>query len=485
MAKNEIELEWTMKEWKKIANKAFLPLIENEDRFIICYGGRGSSKSFFAATKIIYRMLSEEYFKCILVRNIQSTIKDSSFQMLLDIINALQLNDFFKITHNTMTITCVNGNKILSRGMDNPNGIKSISDISCVWYEEDIIDEDAWQTVSTSVRTKKSRYVQEIFTINPTVEDGHYSDNWFYKRFFLNNQGEKSFRNVTEIKLNDKLIPLAYTVHHSTYKDNRFISDEYVASLLNNTKNDPYLYSAWILGEWGAKENNQAFYKQFSRLKHVGYEASYDENLPLHISFDFNVVPHCSAVVCQIEGNTLKIIDEVITKTPNNNTRGICNLILSRYGEHTAGLFIYGDASNQKNDTRGENGVNDYTLLLGYLKEMGPQLRIPSKNPSVIARGRFINDIFAGEKKYNILINENCINLLNDFQFGREAEDGTKLKEKTKKDGITFEKYFHLADAFDYVVCELFKKEFTIHNNGGKTFTYTLGRKTFNEKHSY
>ena len=429
-------------------------------------------------------MLTENYFKCILVKTIYSTIKDTQFQLLLDVIEDLGLGELFEHTVSPLTITCINGNKILARGMDSPASVKSIGDISCVWYEEDIITEDAWTTVSASIRTLKSTYVQEIFTINPESNDCHYEDLWFYKRFFKPNEGELSFRNVTEVQYGKKVIPIAYTVHHSTYKDNRFITDEYIASLLAYKETDPYYYIVGVLGQWGAKTNNQAFYKNFNRAKHVN-PCEYDPDLPLQIGFDFNVVPFCSAVVGQLKGRTLNIIDEISTVTPNNTTKGVCQQVLARYGTHEAGLFVYGDATNQKNDTRSEQGTNDFTLIQGYLSEMSPQLRVPSKNPPVVTRGQFINDIFAGAKDIKINIADVCKHLINDFTFGKEAEDGTKLKEKTKKDGITYEKYFHMADAFDYVVCELFKKDFTKQKNGGKIFTYTIGRNPINDKHSY
>ena len=38
-----ISVNWC--KWEKIVNKSFIPLIDNKDRYLILYGGRGSSKS--------------------------------------------------------------------------------------------------------------------------------------------------------------------------------------------------------------------------------------------------------------------------------------------------------------------------------------------------------------------------------------------------------------------------------------------------------
>ncbi len=430
MVNKNIEIEWTNEHWDKIANKAFLPLVHNTDRYLILYGGRGSSKSRFTATKIIYRMLTEEYFRCIIIRNIAANIKDSAFQQLLDVIEDLGLSELFTHTVSPLSITCLNGNKILARGLDNPSGIKSIADVSCIWWEEDIPSESAWITVSTSIRTTKSSYIQELFSINPEVE-GHYEDNWFWKRFFKNNLNELSFRNTTIIKgKKDKEIELNYTVHHSTYKNNRFLSEQYIATLEAMKTTNPYYYTVYVNGLFGSKENNQAFYKSFQRGKHVYSDLNYDPELPLHISFDFNVVPHMSALIFQIEGKEARCIDEVLTKTPDNNTKGICKEIKRRYPDHETGLFIYGDATGKHQDTRTENGVNDFTIIQGELKYYNPIARIPNKNPPLVIRGQFINNIFVGEKDIDIKISDKCTFFINDLLFGKEAEDGTKHKEK-------------------------------------------------------
>jgi hypothetical protein len=372
----------------------------------------------------------------------------------------------------------------MCRGLDNPTGIKSISDVSCVFWEEDLPTEEAFITVSTSIRTTKSTYIQEIFAINPEVE-GHYQDHWFWKRFFEPNQTELSFTNKTILPgKKGKDIELNYTCHHSTYKDNRFLTEQFSAQLEALKQTNPYYYTIYANGLWAAKENNQAFYKNFNRGKHVG-SYTYNPELPVHITIDFNVVPHMSSTVWQIEDKIAICIDEISTKTPKNNTKGLCDVIINKYSEHISGVFIYGDSTATHADTRSEYGVNDWTILMGELKELNPILRVPSKNPPVVTRGQFINSIFNDEKDIKIYIDEKCIGLINDLTFGKEAEDGTKLKEKTKVNGITYEKYFHYGDGLDYLICQIFSKDFLKTKRGGLQLSYTLGNSPINEKHSY
>lgn len=99
------KVEWC--EWIDIINEAFIPLIDNKDRYIICKGGRGSSKSDAIAKKLIYRCLNENYFRCILIRNTYGSIKDSSYQTLKDIIIDLGLQDLFEFKIQPLEIHCI------------------------------------------------------------------------------------------------------------------------------------------------------------------------------------------------------------------------------------------------------------------------------------------------------------------------------------------------------------------------------------------
>jgi hypothetical protein len=44
----------------------------------------------------------------------------------------------------------------------------------------------------------------------------------------------------------------------------------------------------------------------------------------------------------------------------------------------------------------------------------------------------------------------------------KENNEGTKLKEKTKHPStkVSYEKYCHTSDCFDYLICEYFKDVF-------------------------
>jgi hypothetical protein len=84
------------------------------------------------------------------------------------------------------------------------------------------------------------------------------------------------------------------------------------------------------------------------------------------------------------------MIDELIGQSPNNTVKAICDMFSRRYFDHTAGLFVYGDATAQKEDTTLEQGHIFFTLIISYLDKFKPRLRVLKSNPSVAMRGSFI-----------------------------------------------------------------------------------------------
>ncbi|MCA2854707.1 MAG: PBSX family phage terminase large subunit [Microcystis sp. M065S1] len=465
-------------------NESFVPLVENRDRYLILWGGRGSSKSDFAAKKLIFRCLGEKYFRFILVRNQYNSIRDSQFQTLKDIIHDLGLSSLFEFKVSPMEIVCRNGNKFIARGCDDTTKLKSIKDVTGAWWEEDIVDEKDFITISSSIRTSKADYLQEIFTINPEVQ-GDYTQNWFWKRFF-EDKPELSFRDSTKIIIeNGQIVEIKYTSHHSTYKDNRWIPDQFIAFLNDLKRTNPYYYTIYCLGRWGNKVTGGQFYKLFSIAKNVT-DVQYNPKLPLFLSFDFNVMPGVSCGVFQVEGKKMKMIDEVQLPTPKNTTKDVCSEIIRRYQGHDSGMIITGDPAGKHEDTRSEKGYNDFVIIREALRVFRPSLRVPAMAPPIVMRGNFINTVF--ENNYDgvtIEIGRNCSRMIADLLYGLEASDGTKLKQKVKDEttGVSYEKHHHFTDLLDYIVTLVFAGEFEKYKRGGRKPMISVGRNP--EKSTY
>jgi hypothetical protein len=252
--------------------------------------------------------------------------------------------------------------------------------------------------------------------------------------------------------------------------DNPHLTDAYKENLKNMPR---FQYEVFVEGNWDVQmKTGGEFYKCFEVNKHVS-KTYYNPELPLHISFDDNVSPYLPVGIFQIVGKNIYMIDEIAGVTPNNTVKSVCNEFARKYPSHDAGLFIYGDATASKEDTKLEKGYNFYRLITDALQKYRPTLRVLRSNPSVKMRGDWINTIF--EKEYNgikIVIGTNCKKTINDFIAVKEAPDGTKNKEtatdpNTKK---SFQVVGHFSDLTDYLICSAFSNDFLQYQRGGVTF---------------
>ena len=458
-------------DWTDLVNDSFKPLIDNESRYLVLVGGRGSSKSDFVAKQLILRCMQEKYFRYVLIRKTYRTIKESQYRTLSDLIHELGLEQFFKFVQHPYEITCINGNKFIAAGMDEPKKIKSIKDPTGCWWEEEIPEEGGFITVTTSIRTLKAKFLQEIFTINPEVE-GDYEDNWFYKLFFKDKS--KAETGYIESEVNGEVVKLSYTTHHSAHKDNQWLPKEFRAFLENLKITNPYYYQIYTLGNWGNRITGSQCYKAFDYPKHVR-AVNYDPEDALHISFDFNVNPYMTLTIWQVKDRKAKQIDEILGRDPDNNTAAVCKIFAKRYQSHTAGLFIYGDPSGRSEDTRSEKGHNDFTIIMSELKDFNPRRRLLTKAPAVTSRINWLNAVFGiRQGGISIMIDPRCKVTIQDYQNGKEDSDGTKFKEKGRDPDtkISYELYHHITDANDYFLCKIFAKQYAAYLRGGRKSDY-------------
>lgn len=458
----------------KLLNTSFIPLFLNQDRYLVLWGGRGSSKSTFTAQKLIYRCLVDPYFRFLLIRKVAENVKDSQWQTIKDEVYRMGLQSLFTFTTSPLEINCTNGNKFLCRGLDKPEKIKSVKDPSGAWYEEgNQMTEEDFITVTTSIRSSQAPYLQEIFSFNPEYDGADYTDFWIHKYFFGSRpETERSFRDKVKLTLpNGDKLEYNYTVHHSTYEDNRFIGPEAIATYEALKATNYYYYQVFCLGIWGRKVTGGEFYKCFDQSKHIG-ATTYAPADALHISFDENVNPYITLTIYQIKGNHVKQIDEICLETPRNTLRDLCNEFQRKYQSHTAGLFVYGDATSRKADVKLEKGYDFYKLIRNYLESYKPLFRVPKSNPAVVMRGNFINTALEGFEGIKITIGDNCKNSIADFTNVKEAPDGTKAKLKVRdsETKVSYEQFGHCSDTFDYLLCEAFKNLFTLYQNGRQSF---------------
>jgi hypothetical protein len=464
---------------------------------MLLYGGRDSSKSNFAVKYLVYRCLTEKYFRCLMIRRYYAWVKNSQYQNLYDTIHELGLENYFEFRVSPVEVICkLNGNKFIGAGTDDVRRIKSIKDPSGCWYEEDIVDisEDDWITITTSIRSSRARFLQDVYTFNPEVVGMDYSQNWFYKKFYAGHESKGlSFRHTDTVEIGGEDFERSYVVHHSTYKHNRWVTPERVAEYKLLLARNAYYGQIYVAGEWGNKSAEGLFYGSFSRAAHI-HPVKYDPTKPIHLTFDFNVRPYVSASVWQVfdpeespdicdtaralnkmneTPTVLAKVAEIAAKPPRNRTRYACEDFKGRFSNHAAGVYLYGDPAGKHEDTRAERGANDFTIILDELSFFMPKLRMHDAAPNVAKRGEFINAIFEGRKPYAIMIAPECEETINDYTNGKEDAEGKKLKERAKgSDGIPYEKHHHFTDGDDYFITKYLAKDFKGYLRGKKARHY-------------
>lgn len=450
-------IEWP--KWDKIINNSFVPYIKNTDRYLILIGGRGSSKSDFASKKLIYRCLSEPYFRYILIRNTYESIKDSSFQTLVDNIHILGLGSLFQIKYSPLEITCVNGNKFIARGCDNTTKLKSIKDPTGAWYEEDIPNESDFITITTSIRTTKANYLQEIFTVNPEV-DGDYEQNFFWKRFFKD-KPSGNFSDVTNISINEKeSIDIKYTIHHSTYLDNRWIGKEFIAYLESLKFSNPYYYSIYCLGHWGKKlAGNNPFVFNFDTKKHIDNKIKYDPSKQLIISIDFNKNPITALFAHTYKDGyfeTLEIFDEVSIMA--GSIEKLSNYIRNNFKASLNTMLVTGDAMGNIGQIALTDNASLYDQLRRYLNLRQSQVHVTANPQHVVSREQVNYMLY----NYPVLsINENrCKSLVFDIQNVQCDIYGGIIKRNRNDTAQRSD----MLDNFRYLINTFFSKWIKTHS---------------------
>lgn len=220
-------------------NPVYKPLFFSQSRFVLCYGGAGSGKSYFTAQKIIYRMLVEQNHTILVVRKTKRSMKDSVFAVLQEVIRSIGASQLFQFQATSMSLHCLhNGNTIISSGCDDVEKLKSIAGITSIWIEEATeISESDFDQINLRMRSLKGVYEQIILTFNP-VDERH----WIKKRFFSN----KSTVVFDSLK--------------TTFRDNaNFLTPHYIDTIVSMAEVNKRYYEIYANGEWGVASTEYLF----------------------------------------------------------------------------------------------------------------------------------------------------------------------------------------------------------------------------------
>ena len=215
---------------KKVFNDVYLPYLDNEDRYLVFYGGGSSGKSYFIAERYIYKLIHPTRCNLLVVRQTGDTNRKSTFPLLKHVISNWNLGEHFKVNESDMRIRCkLTGNEVAFAGLDDVEKIKSITfengELTDIWIEEATeCQEPDINQLKVRLRGGKSKK-QMVLSFNP-INIQH----WIKKHFIDSGLA---------------------TVCFSTYKDNKFLTDDDRRALEDLKNTDEYTYEVYCLGKWG------------------------------------------------------------------------------------------------------------------------------------------------------------------------------------------------------------------------------------------
>ena len=212
---------------------------------------------------------------------------------------------------------------------------------------------------------------------------------------------------------------------------------------------DPVLLLQYLFGQASEPSIPLAFYQYGA---HNLAAKTYREGAPLCIMFDFNVEPLCS-VQGQYWGNPpngeLHIIGETVDPI-SANTGQLARAIAAKYSTHTGEVWVYGDATGSRRDTR--SNTDDWRLVGEAFERAWPgkvRMLVPRSQPAPKDTLARTNAAFLdGMGRTRIFINEaECPVLINDLE--RVRMKGSDIDKRDPK--LT-----HASDAFRYGCYQLF-----------------------------
>ena len=213
---------------KKFSPEFIKNLNDYSKRWNVFMGSAGSGKSFYITQKLVLKGLKEQR-RILVCRRYGSTLRNSVFELFKNVLLDFGLLPYSKVRESDMNITLPNGTNIIFIGLDDEQKLLSIAGITDVFIEE--VFEVSKETVDQlSLRMRGKAKNQQIYMAFNPISPKH----WLYE--FC--EGEQQ--------------PNSFYYSKSTFRDNPFLNDDYVAALEDMYRTNPNKAKIYCDGEWGA-----------------------------------------------------------------------------------------------------------------------------------------------------------------------------------------------------------------------------------------
>lgn len=327
--------------------------------------------------------------------------------------------------------------KILLRSGDDPDKLRGGNLAGGGVDEPGLQSVRVWEQILARVRDPNAKHLMRWTTGTPEGFD------WGYDYFGVGRRG--------------------YTAARAPTVENKAILPSYAAELRESL--DEAHAQAYLEGRWVSLYQRQVYYN-FDRNLHVPEGGcSYDPELPLYFSHDFNVNPMCSVIFQAPSINhrrRIRVIDEIVL--PHSNTPEVCKEFLARYGDHSGLVFVGGDPSARARDTRQESSRSDFDIIEDELRRSMKfaivERLVDNQAPSLKRRHNTANALLkSATGDVSLLIDPRCKGLITSFERTVRKE-GSQIVDKSTEWRWKHHRFVgveHPTDALTYPLCKLFR----------------------------
>lgn len=366
-------------------------------------GSAGSSKSYTITQKLIIRACSQQ-IKILVCRRYGTTIRNTVFATFKEILNKWKLTPYVKINESDFRIRFCNGSEIIFLGLDDEAKLLSLNNIGTVFVEEAYeVPQNMVEQLNLRMRGNVQNQ-QIILAWNPISRSS-----WLFKF------------SVEQPPANSIFI-------HSTYKDNPFLSKEYIEALEELYVRNPQKARIFCDGQWGVDAEGLVFQNW-----------KIEEFDPLELATT-GLEHRCGCDFGFIDPSTI---------------------IPSLYDKENGKIYIYDEfyKSGCQLDTLYEAMVQmNLTKTKIYMDNAEPRsidyFRRKGINAQPCLKGAgSVNSRIAFLQNNQIIIHPKCKNVIMEFEnFSYE-----KTKDGTYKDTFTHQ-YSHSIDGLGYAYSDIYSR---------------------------
>lgn len=414
------------------AQREFLEIPHDYSLDVAVYqGGYGSGKTFAGSLLGILLALKFPGIRGLVGAQTYTLVRDTTLQTYFEHLDNFGFTEGkdYDWSSSLQKLTFKNGSEILFRHFDEPNKLKSLN-LGFVEIEEmSDIPYDTFKMLLGRMRQKVKKswkdFTYRIFGhTNPETCRG-----WVYKTFKENKS--PNYRLISAPTTQNIYLPKGFC-------------DE-----LKKVYDEQY-YNIFVLAQNG-EYNNGLVIKDFSdeNIKEITYQPEMD----LHISCDFNVDPMCWVFAHKTDDKVF-YFDEIAME--NTTTAKACDEFYRRYPNHKGKIIVNGDASGDNRNCTSE--YTNYVIINKKLLQFGYDVEIQIKafNPPIKNRIMAFNSkVRSANGEVCLFVDKKCEKLLYNIYNLKYKEGSSKIDIPTYqqiKQSKELKFLSHPMDAASYLV---------------------------------